>query len=63
MKKIRIINTGKKCRKLSQEDVAKALGAKPVDIKIDTSKGPISLYGARQLAYKILESQNGSTTN
>jgi hypothetical protein len=54
-----IKDTSKIQRKISTEFIGKTLGAKKIEIKIDTRKSPISLFELRQFFIERLYSSGG----
>ena len=54
-----INDTSKTQRKISTEFIGKTLGAKKIEIKIDTRESPISLFALRQFLIDRLASSGG----
>jgi len=55
----KIKDTGKTQRVVSFDRVSKALGAEDMGVRIDTSRGPISLFSLRQVLVDQLRSTGG----
>ena len=56
---LKIIDTSPTRPKLDLAEVAKALGAKPTDVRIEGAPGPMSLFGLRQELFRRLTSTGG----
>jgi hypothetical protein len=54
-----IKDTSKTQRKISTEFIGKSLGAKKIEIKINTRESPISLFALRQFLVERLASSGG----
>lgn len=54
-----IKDTSKAQRKISTEFIGKTLGAKKIEIKIDTRESPITLFALRQFLMERLASSGG----
>jgi hypothetical protein len=55
----KIIVTESTRPKLDPAEVAKALGAKPVPVKVPEGAGPLNLFAVRQELYRRLQSSGG----
>jgi hypothetical protein len=55
----RIENTGKKYPRLEPSEIATALGAEPIDIKVGDSSSPLSLMQLQQELLQRLQSSGG----